>query len=172
MREIQLYGKKAAGRVAFVDDGDLDLVSQYRWHCYGGKDRPELRTRGPYARTKPPARSRSTDGPTFILMHVLIMGLTGVDHVDHDGLNNQRYNLRPATVAQNNHNQRPRITGSSRYKGVTWHKKCKKWQATIKLNNRCVYLGLFAGEEEAAVAYDTAALAAYGERAYLNGVAA
>jgi hypothetical protein len=167
-REIPLSGKKAAGRAALVDDEDYELVSVHRWHLWDQKGR-HARARGPYAYT---TTRRPDGGKTTTAMHNLIMGRRLVDHVNHDGLDNRRENLRPATIAQNNHNQRPRAAGSSRFKGVTWHRRVGKWQATIKLNGRCVYLGVFAIEEEAALAYDAAALEAYGEYAYLNGVAA
>lgn len=172
MREIQLHGKIAAGRVTRIDDGDFDLVNSHRWNCHE-EAREHNRTHGPYAKTK--IVTLADDGTpkvAWIFMHVMIMGFVGVDHADHDGLNNQRSNLRAADTAQNNYNQRPRIGTASRYKGVTWHKKVRKWQATIKLGGRCVYLGVYTSEEDAARAYDVAALEAYGERAYLNGVAA
>jgi hypothetical protein len=88
------------------------------------------------------------------------------DHSDGDGLNNQRSNLRPATTAQNNYNQSPQAGTSSRFKGVTWHKKRRKWQASIKVNGKFHYLGLFSDEEKAARAYADAAIAIQGSYAY------
>jgi hypothetical protein len=104
-------------------------------------------------------------------MHKLITGWPKTDHIDHDGLNNQRSNLRPATTAQNNHNQRPQRNTSSRFKGVTWHKRIGKWQAAIKVADKNRHLGVFPDEEDAARAYNAAAVEAYGEYAYLNEVA-
>lgn len=167
MRTVPLHGKKAGGRVALVDDADYDLVMAYRWNIRETL-RPGRRTYGPYAE----AYARRDGRATKVQMHGLITGWLMVDHKDHDGLNNQRSNLRPATTAQNNHNQRPRIGHSSQYKGVTWHKKIRKWQATIKIGGKCRYLGVFAVEQEAARAYNAAALEAYGEYAHLNDVAA
>jgi hypothetical protein len=168
MKEIPLSGKNGHGRVALIDDADFQLISAYRWRLWEELLRPEGRPHGPYAIAGMPVNGRRTHVP----MHRLITGWPMTDHIDHDGLNNQRSNLRPTDTAQNNHNQRPRAGASSRFKGVTWHKRVGKWQATIKLNGRCIYLGLFISEDEAGAAYDVAALKAYGEYAYLNGGAA
>lgn len=167
MREIPLSGSKAAGRVALVDDEDYDLVMQYRWRVWE-KDHEGARTNGPYAQ----ANTYRDGRKGHVFMHKLVTSWPRVDHKNHNGLDNRRSNLRPATTAQNNHNQRPQIGTSSRYKGVTWHKANRKWQATIKLAGRSRYLGCYSTEEDAALAYNAAALEAYGEHAYLNEVAA
>jgi len=168
VKEIQLHGKVAAGRVALIDDEDLDLVSQYRWHCQEGSPGPGLRNIGPYARVSQYSYQGGRKVMNSLFMHGLILGVKYVDHIDHDGLNNQRSNLRPTDTALNNYNQRPRIGTSSRFKGVCWNRFLGKWQAGIKLNGHSIHLGLFVSEEEAALAYDTAALDAYGDHAYLN----
>lgn len=159
MRTVPLGGKKAAGRVAVVDDEDYDLVMQYRWWAWE-RAQGERRPYGPYAQGGPAGHR--------VYMHTLITGYARTDHVNHNGLDNRRSNLRDASVAQNNHNQRPRRTGSSSYKGVTWHRGAHKWQASIKVDGRTTYLGLFASEKDAALAYDQAALRAYGEYAFIN----
>lgn len=101
-------------------------------------------------------------------MHKLITGFAETDHKDHDGLNNQRLNLRDATRSQNHANQQPQIKGSSRFKGVYWHKMGRKWLAQIVIKGHRHYLGLYVLEEDAARAYDQAALEAFGEYACLN----
>lgn len=103
-----------------------------------------------------------------ICMHKLITGWPHTDHINHDGLDNQRANLRPAAAAQNGHNTRPQFNHSSQYKGVTWHRKNKKWQVTIKANGVNRYLGCFAEEIDAAATYDAVALETFGSYAYLN----
>lgn len=163
MKTVPLYGRKAAGRVALVDDADYELVMRYRWHV-----QEKLRTGQrscPYASTRPVG----ADGRQHnLFMHTLITGYAKTDHINHDGLDNQRANLRPATNAQNAYNQRPEIGTSSYFRGVTWHRRMGKWQAQIGINGRHRYLGVFACEEDAADAYDSAALEAFGEYAYLN----
>ena len=91
-----------------------------------------------------------------------------VDHIDHNGLNNQKYNLRIATHSQNCQNRRPCKNSSSKYRGVCWHKKNKKWTAHIKIDKKTIYLGIFESEEDAAMAYDAKAKELHGEWTYLN----
>lgn len=161
--EVPLYGKNAAGRVALVDDGDYDLVMQYRWRVYERKQAGR-RGLGPYAVTR-----ITKDGRKVTLqMHVLIMGAKGIDHINHDGLNNRRSNLRPATVAQNTRNSRPRLGASSQYKGVHWATRDRRWRAAIKCDGKSKYLGTFWTERDAALAYDMAARELFGEYAVLN----
>ncbi|MEA3225847.1 MAG: AP2 domain-containing protein, partial [Planctomycetota bacterium] len=91
-----------------------------------------------------------------------------VDHIDHDGLNNRRSNLRVCTFAENCRNLRIIRHKTSKYKGVHWHKRCKKWAAQITANNKRHHLGYFTKEIEAAQAYDRAAPKYHGEFAHLN----
>jgi hypothetical protein len=59
-------------------------------------------------------------------------------------------------------------TMSSQYRGVCWHKRAGKWQATTKLRKRLVYLGIFSSEEDAAKAYDIAVRRLRGHTAKTN----
>lgn len=161
MKTVPLRGKKAAGRVALVNDGDYDLVMQYRWTVWEVQ-RADGRTDGPYAVTHYKRNRRRYE----IKMHKLLTGWPVTDHADGDGLNNQRSNLRPANSAQNRHNQRPKRGSSSRFKGVSWNKSARKWQASIHVNGKNRYLGRYVSEEEAGAVYAAAALEAYGEYAY------
>lgn len=162
--EVPLYGKKAAGRVVRVDEGDYGLVSQYRWHIHEPEPKPGRRQQGPYAVTLIWENGR---GRT-LFMHDLIMGAKGIDHVDHDGLNNRRSNLRVATGTQNAGNQRPQLSVTSRYKGVSRHSPTGKWQAGIQAAGRKYHLGYFSSEVEAARTYDAAAHELFGEFACPN----
>ena len=163
MKTVPLHGQKAAGRVALVDDTDFELISQYRWF-FEERTIDGRRSLGPYAR----ANVRLPGGRWVTRrMHNLITGIGNLDHADHNGLNNQRDNLRPANQSQNGGNARPRLSGASAYKGVQRFKP-GRWRARICVNGRQTSLGLFASEEAAARAYDVAALAAWGEFAYLN----
>ena len=103
-----------------------------------------------------------------IQMHKLITGYPKTDHKDHNGLNNQRSNLRPATVTQNNANQRPRRGFSSQYKGVFRVKKSGMWRARIGLDYGNHRIGDFVSELQAAYAYDAAAREMFGEYACPN----
>jgi hypothetical protein len=157
MMTVRLGGKKAAGRVALVDDGDYDLVMQYRWFVQEDT-RPGQRS-GPYARAQLPAPGRE-----HLFMHSLIADFPKPDHIDGDGLNNQRSNLRPATASQNMANRR--AWGRSPYKGVSWGGY--SWAARIGHEGKILRLGYFKSEEDAARAYDIAAIELYGGFARLN----
>ena len=167
MKTVPLGGKKAAGRVALVDDGDYDLVMQYRWHV-SEFPRPRAgRSRGPYAHATTYPEGRRTT----ISMHALISRYPQTDHKDHNGLNNQRSNLRPATDVQNSANRLPQLERSSAFKGVRWRKYRNGggcWRASIMSNGVVYRLGHFAVEEDAARAYDAAARRLSGEFAYTN----
>jgi hypothetical protein len=163
MKTVPLSGKNAAGRSALVDDQDYELVSQYPWYALE-KLKAGHRPNGPYALSHIYSDGRDTN----ILMHTLITGWPLVDHIDHDGLNNQRHNLRSATDSQNGANRRPQQGCSSAYKGVYWHKPRQRWAVSIIVDGKRHYLGNYTDEEAAARAYDAAALAAWGAYACLN----
>lgn len=164
MREITLCGRRAErlGLVAFVDEEDFDRLSVYKWFAF---PLPGSKAGRHYAMRifKLPDGRQSSER-----MHQAVAGHTHPDHIDGDGLNNQRANLRRATTAQNGANRRSNVGSSSRFKGVTWHKGDKRWQASIKVDGRNRYLGSFRSEEDAARAYDAAAAEAWGEYARLN----
>lgn len=106
-------------------------------------------------------------------MHRQIMGLPQsrtphVDHRDGNGLNNQRANLRIASVSQNHGNTRKPRSGRNRFKGVTRSTHGKPWQAQLKIAGHHYFLGRFDTEEEAARAYDVAAREHFGEFALAN----
>jgi hypothetical protein len=77
-----------------------------------------------------------------------------VDHINHNGLDNRRENLRLCTQQQNNLNVRKRSNTSSKFKGVYWYKQRQKWAVYCCIDGKGKHLGLFTSELEAAVAYD------------------
>ena len=152
MKEIHL----TQGKVTLVDDADYDWLNQWNW-CAD----KALKTY--YAAT-------FKDGKK-IRMHRFILGLTDrytlADHIDRDGLNNQRSNLRPATFSQSNSNMTYK-TLTSKYRGVCWDKRYKKWLVTINKNGKHSFLGYFEDEQQAAVVYNQAAIKVHKEFANLN----
>jgi len=108
-------------------------------------------------------------------MHRKVMGLNFgdkliVDHKDHNGLNNRKENLRIVTHGQNMQNKRSSKNSSSKYLGVHLFKLTNKWRAEIKVNKKKFSLGFFADENEAAIAYNNAAITHFGEFANLNQI--
>lgn len=107
-----------------------------------------------------------------VYLHRLVMGFPKgmVDHWDHNIFDCRRENLRVVTNSQNQMNSQKRDGTSSRYKGVYWVKKIKKWKAQIMDGGKSYFLGYFAPSQEryAAYAYDFAAIELFGEHAYLN----
>jgi hypothetical protein len=132
---------------AIVDADAATWANQWRW---------QLATNG-YAKRHLP---RGTGPRSIISLHRAIMGLSPgdgleVDHINRDRLDNRRTNLRVTTRAKNAQN-RPSQAGSSRFRGVTWNKACRKWQASLSVNRKAVYLGLFEDEGAAGAAAQAA----------------
>lgn len=148
---------------AIVDDADYDWLNQYKWHAY--KKRGNF-----YAARKITIEKNKR---TTILMSRVILGLAledkrQGDHQNHITLDNQRDNLRICTNQENNRNRKSVRNSSSRYKGVSWYKRIRKWQAHIQMNRKRKHLGYFKIEKEATLAYNKAARNLFGEFAYLN----
>lgn len=146
------------GYFALVDDGDYARVARYNWCA-------QVTPRAVYAHHGVKRNGKWTTEK----MHAFILGVaaSSIDHEDHDGLNNQRHNLRPASRKQNGGNRRKQSTpASSVFKGVIWIGY--KWRARIRINNKLIDLGVFTDEAEAALAYDAAALKHFGEFAHVN----
>ena len=104
-------------------------------------------------------------------MHRVIMDAPKGMHVDHingNGLDNRRENLRLCTNSQNHMNRKTHRDSSSKYKGVSWNKRNSKWQAYIGSGIKRKNLGYFASESDAAKAYDIKAKECFGEFARLN----
>lgn len=101
-------------------------------------------------------------------MHKVLTGWPQTDHINGNGLDNRRCNLRPATHQQNAGNRRIPSNNTSGYKGVYRTRSTGKWFARIVVNDENVHLGTFDDKVDAALAYDVAAREAFGEYALLN----
>lgn len=156
--------KLTQGQVALVDDADYDWLTQYKWCAYKHRSGNFYSIR---------ASSRKDGKQYTIMMHRQILGLKKGDkrqgdHRDHNTLDNRRNNLRICTGQQNQLNQKSHPNTTSRFKGVSWSKSCKKWIVHIRIKGKLKHLGYFISEIEAALMYDKAAEKYYKEFAYLN----
>jgi len=123
MKRISLTQKK----FALVDDEDFERVNQYNWHAQWSSV-----TKSFYAR-----RIDYSNNKAVIYLARFIMNFPKgkiVDHKNKDTLDNQKYNLRVCSDRENSANSKSR-KGKSKYKGITWHKNSKKWQARIRVED-------------------------------------
>jgi hypothetical protein len=151
------------GQVALIDACDYPLVSLYRWRA---RRRSLKATWYALAETKtiPP-------GSPPIYMHRLILGAKKgeeVDHIDWNGLNNRRFNLRLCSPKQNAAHTHFGHGKSSQYKCVRWNPRWEKWQAYKFCDGKWQTLGFFTDEVDAALAYDQYAFTRAGKFATLN----
>lgn len=148
-------------RFAEIDAEDWERVNRYRWGYYHDKETM-------YAHS-----GHMENGKwVTVTMHRLIMNpptdrLT--DHKNHNGLDNRKLNLRLATHSQNSQNRRTQHLNKTGYKGL-YRNGGNQWAVKIGINGKKVYLGTFKTKEQAALAYNEAALEHFGEFACLNKI--
>ena len=169
LREVDVLAASRAvavplgrGLFAIVDEDDRDLVAGQRWYA----SRLGRRT---YAYR----RIGTGASAPHEFMHRYLFGLAKddprcLDHVNGNGLDNRRSNLRFATKAENGRNRGPNRNNTSGYKRVCWHKGARKWLASIQVDRLQISLGLYDDPIEAALAYDLAAIEHHGEFARPN----
>ena len=156
MTEMQLNGF-----IVQIDDDDAERVLCKKWYVRV----PEANT--PYCYTWV-----YTGGEVIATsLHRFIMNMVGensmvIDHIDHNGLNNQKANLRVCSILENAWNKKKGINNTSGYKGVAW--KSNKWCARIMKNYEMYEMGSYDNIEDAAFSYDIAALHLFGEFSCTN----
>lgn len=153
MRKIPL----TQGKEALVDDDLFETLSEYKWYATSEKHN------NTYARSK-----------RVGFMHHFVWGKkTLLDHINGNGLDNRRENLRGCTHIQNMYNRAPIKNRGSSFKGVSYEKLpnlTKPWRARITVNGKIINLGVFYTELEAAKAYNEAAVIYFKDFAYLNSI--
>ena len=150
------------GMYAVVDDGDYESLLRHKWTALKTSKRGKF-----YAVTKVKSR--------LIYMHRMLLGDGSylADHINGDGLDNRRKNLRRSTKSQNAWNSKKKSCGTtSKYKGVGWVAKDKAFQARIRTPKGRISLGYFVNELDAAMAYNKKSYELHGEYAKLNDVGA
>lgn len=154
-REIQLTQNK----VTLVDDSDFEYLNRYKWYFKEG-----------YAARSAWISAKKCQ-QTVWMHHIIIKVLPGleIDHINGNGCDNRRSNLRLCTHKQNSRScEKHTRNASSKYKGVCWYKKQRKWRAYIQTAREFIHLGYFDVENDAAHAYNVAALNYFGEFAKPN----
>ena len=161
-------GKNKGKYFTMVDDEDFDFLMQWRWMV-----NKNVKDDNKYALRSASVFEKKL-GMTYVSIHQLLIGKPKngfvIDHIDGNGLNNQKLNLRHANMKQNMWNLKKRKgangrTTTSIYKGVSLR---MSWRATITANGKKHHLGDFSNEGDAARAYDKAAKKFHGEFANIN----
>ena len=150
------------GLVALIDADDFERVGQWRWYTKRDKGSACERI---YAA----ARLETPHGWRKVTLHRYIMDAQPgelVDHINHDGLDNRRANLRLATTRQNSANSPPGRRNKTGYKGVVYSKG--SWYANVTVDARTRLSGPFGSPELAALAHDRLAKELFGDFAYQN----
>lgn len=154
MKEIIL----TQGKFALVDNNDFEFLTKWKWCYHGG-----------YAVRGKNLGNHKTE---MVYMHRIIMNIGDgdmkIDHKNHNGIDNQRINLRICSKKENAQNVLVHRDNKSGYKGVSWHKRKKRWTSSIRVDGKLLNLGYFSTSKEAAVVYDQNALLYFGEYANLN----
>lgn len=148
--EVNLSG----GLFALIDCCDIDKVKHLCWFASTTD-----KSRTFYARGRLRGES-SKIAARHMHRVILCFPLFNVDHINGNGLDNRRCNLRFATHQQNCCNLRPKLNKTSTYRGVYWNGI--SWSASIRMNMKLIYLGRYQEERLAAAAYDIASLQLHG----------
>jgi len=145
-------------KVAIVDDKDYELLSKHKW---------SVSSAGYAKRSIKKGKDQKT-----IYLHRFIMNVPQdmeIDHINGDRLDNRKWNLRICTAHENRMNTgNVRENKTSKYKGVCWDKIRKKWFSQITVRNKCIKLGRYNDEIDAAMVYDKMAIRYFGEYSNLN----
>lgn len=145
-------GIKAKNGYAIVDK-EFAYLDKYKWH---------------FSKRNAVTRDRGDK------LHHEILGKPPegmvIDHINRDTRDNRKANLRLVTQVENARNISPQKNNTSGYRGVWYRKDLRKWQADIKVNYQKLYLGIYKTREEAAIAYNKAAIEYFGEYAVLNDI--
>ncbi len=143
--------RTSSGATILIDYIDYEAANQIKWWVVRGYAQGQI-------------------GRKKLYMHRWLLEFPeyDIDHINGNRLDNRRSNLRICTESQNLANQRLRKNSASGYKGVTWRPDEQKFRVRIMVNGRSITIGQFSEAEDAAHAYDKAAVKYFGEFAKTN----
>lgn len=154
--------KLTQGYHVLVDAEDYDALTKFNWQACNWKN-------GIYV-AKAGVQTKGIREKNMAMHRYLLNPPDGkfVDHINGNGLDNRKANLRICTNMQNQHNARLSKTNTSGFKGARWHKIEKKYIVGIRVDGKLLHVGYFRNKREAAEAYDKAAIKYFGEFALTN----
>ncbi len=142
------------GFVTTVEERDYERLSQHKWRVC-------MNNGLNYAKRDKPKDENGKRSIEYMHREILIVKLGRpltkkemTDHINKDGLDNRRANLRVCSPRESTVHTGSRRGSSSQYKGVSWNKNRQKWEAKITYRGKRIFLGYFTDEKEAARAYD------------------
>lgn len=150
--------KLTKNKYAIVDDEDFELLNRLKWYCsHGGYAVRDVCLKGVESR---------------VYMHRILTNAPKdlvVDHINGNGLDNRKENLRLATREQNTRNNQTTFKrNTSGFRGVDWQEYAKSWRVCISVKSKSIHIGMFKDRVKAARAYDAAAIKYHGEFATTN----
>jgi hypothetical protein len=149
------------GKIAWIDQEDVDKISLLKW-------RAEKSGYTYYAKAEVEISKYPRKRKIFRMHRVICSNWNSIDHINRNGLDNRKSNLREADKKQNGRNRPAQKMSTSKYKGVSWVPRLQKWLSQITVDGKNTYLGIFNDEVLAAKAYDAAANLYFGEFAWTN----
>jgi hypothetical protein len=147
------------GKVALIDECDAPKIALCNWHASTTPNSTTFYAKGRLVHPRIASHMHRA---------ILCFPVMDVDHINGNGLDNRRCNLRLCEPQQNMCNIRPRANKTSRFRGV-WRYSSTRWQAAIRVNRTLINLGMFTSEERAAAAYDIASELLHGRFGVRNG---
>lgn len=163
MMKLIIDSKTHGKKEVLYDDEDCDKISKYRWRLHKNQ------AGNFYAIAHGPVINGKEKS---IRMHHVIMNNSFIDHINGNGLDNRKENLRPSNHKRNARNRQKLYKKEgilhSKYKGVTRHGK--KWRAGITVDGKYICAGRFENELDAALAYNDLAIKFFNEDSFLNKI--
>lgn len=166
--ELIIVSKKHGTHTVHLDDADYDLIKDINWRIVKEEDKQVY-----YARGRVRNKHRALGGQLLVRMHRVIMNAASneqIDHINHNGLDNRRINLRIANHNQQTANTRLHRDSTTGFKGVTFKKKKALYIPRIRVKGKLLIGRMTKNIYDAALQYNEMAKFHFGEFAHLNAL--